>query len=74
MFSNFHPQITARPVYDVARNWNPCHEGVTEAKLWLTGDVHPSALVPVIPPVRFVSHALKNLLILSNTVGLNFSS
>ena len=58
-FPSFHPQITMRPVYDVARNWNPCYEGVTEAKLWHTGDVLSSTVVPAIPPVRFVSCVLK---------------
>ena len=71
-FSSFHSQLTTRPVYDVKRNWDPYYEGVTEAKSRLTGDVLPSAVVPVIPPVRFVSRALEHFLILSNTVGLNF--
>ena len=65
-FSSFYPPISTRPVYDVARNCNPCYEGVTEAKLGLTGDVLPSSIVPVIPPVCFVSRILKDCLILNN--------
>ena len=59
IFSSFHPQITARPIYDVTGNWNPCYEGTTEANLWHTGGVLSSTTVPAIPPVCFVGRVLK---------------
>ncbi|KAF9789777.1 hypothetical protein BJ322DRAFT_1105639 [Thelephora terrestris] len=40
-------QTTAPPVDNVARN--PRNEGVTEARSWLTGDVHSPAIAPATP-------------------------